>query len=416
YLSEVDSKAVMEGLQDPARCAPARILMPGAQVSGGAGLVRNDFLRCYGGIPEGFRGWGGEDNAWLHKVALLGSSAVSANRDQRLFHLYHERSGAHDATVHQHPHYANNLSLLAQITAVRDKRQFLERYPASAANCPWESNRRIVFVAPRTGNGLHHLAHLAAEGLRELLGVEVIVVEACEDIGWPADLTEPRPDAAVFFDQACSLRLLAQQGLAWLHDRMVVVINEAAPMPACDARLLERAAALCVDSHAALVPAHVPTFAPPVKGAALADIGAAFVQPLSIVLGAARSRTSKPLAPKIDGGQSMQHPVWIYWEGECPEWILACRRTIIAHAPDVRLLDRDGFERIRDRDRDIDIDQLQVAHRADFIRAFLLARYGGLWLDSDCIVTKPLTPLLELLNVHDFIAHRDRQGFFPNGF
>jgi len=422
YLSEADSKAVMEGLRDPALCTAARMLAPGGQVSGGAGLVRNDFLRRYGGIPEGFRGWGGEDNAWVHKVALLGSSAISTNRDQSLFHLYHARSGAHDATVHQHnPHYADNLSLLARITGIRDKRQFLERFPASPANCLWTSSHRIVFVAPPTGHRLYPLAYLAAEGLRELLGAEVFVVEDCDEAGWRAGPAERRPDAMVYFDQARGVRLLAQQDLAWLHDRMVIVVDTVAPMPAFDARLMERAAALCVTSRAIGAPvlAHVPTFALPADGADPTDIGVGFVQPLSIVLGAVRSRTNEPgepAAPSINGGQSMQHPVWVYWEGDCPEWIAACRRTIIAHAPGVRLLDRDGFERIRDGDRDIDIDRLQVAHRADFIRAFLLARYGGLWLDSDCIATRPLTPLLDLVSVHDFIAHRDRQGFFPNGF
>ena len=112
----------------------------------------------------------------------------------------------------------------------------------------------------------------------------------------------------------------------------------------------------------------------------------------------------------------MGHPVWLYWEGDCPDWIKACQRTIAEHASDVRLLNRASFDALWDRDRDIDIERLQPAHRADFVRAFLLARYGGLWIDSDCIVMKPLQPLLDLLARHDFIAHRDRQGFYPNGF
>ena len=34
----------------------------------------------------------------------------------------------------------------------------------------------------------------------------------------------------------------------------------------------------------------------------------------------------------------MMPPVWLYWEGACPDWIAACRRTIRAHASDVRLV------------------------------------------------------------------------------
>src|SRR5690606_946768 len=56
------------------------------------------------------------------------------------------------------------------------------------------------------------------------------------------------------------------------------------------------------------------------------------------------------------------------------------------------------------------------AQRADFIRAFLLARYGGLWIDADCIVMQPLRPLLEELPRHEFVAHRERSGLVSNGF
>jgi hypothetical protein len=264
------------------------------------------------------------------------------------------------------------------------------------------------------------LAHLASEGLKALLSVEGIPVEERKGLQWLADLARLAPDAVVVFDRASGIRLLSQQGLAWLHERTIVVFGAAGPLPSFEAQVLERAAALVLTSHSTGAPVSTqkPTFAIPAKGAAQ-DIGVSLVEPLSIVLGTARTDATdkdQPLAPTINEVRSIGHPVWIYWEGDCPEWIAACRRTILAHAPDVRLLDRQEFVRLRDRDLDIDIDRLQVAHRADFIRAFLLARYGGLWLDSDCVVVKSLAPLLGLLDVHDFIEHRDRQGLFPNGF
>jgi len=101
-------------------------------------------------------------------------------------------------------------------------------------------------------------------------------------------------------------------------------------------------------------------------------------------------------------------PVWMYWEGPCPEWIGECRQTIFAHAPNVRLLSEDGFDRIWDRDRDLNLARLHVAQRADYIRAFVLARYGGLWIDSDCILTRSVQPVLNLLSRYDFVAHRER--------
>lgn len=109
-------------------------------------------------------------------------------------------------------------------------------------------------------------------------------------------------------------------------------------------------------------------------------------------------------------------PVWMYWEGPCPEWIAACQRTVFDHAQDVRMLNAAEFDRVWDIDRDIDLSGLYVAHRADFIRAFLLARFGGLWVDSDCVVVKPLKPVLDLLETYDFLGYSQGHGFVTNNF
>jgi hypothetical protein len=112
----------------------------------------------------------------------------------------------------------------------------------------------------------------------------------------------------------------------------------------------------------------------------------------------------------------MTLPVWMYWEGECPEWIRACERTVRARAPDVRLVTPHDFDRMRSTDRDIDLAKLCTAHRADFIRVFLLARHGGIWLDSDCVVLRHLQPMLDLLEKYDFVGYKERQGYVTNNF
>ena len=56
----------------------------------------------------------------------------------------------------------------------------------------------------------------------------------------------------------------------------------------------------------------------------------------------------------------------------------------------------------------MDLSGLQPAQRADYIRAFLLQRYGGLWVDADCLVMKSLQPVLDLLAHSDFVGHRER--------
>jgi hypothetical protein len=109
-------------------------------------------------------------------------------------------------------------------------------------------------------------------------------------------------------------------------------------------------------------------------------------------------------------------PVWLYWEGAYPEWIRACHETMMAHVPGLRLLTPETFDVLRDRDRDIDLRQLHVAHRADFVRAFMLARYGGLWLDSDCLVMRPLDDVLKLVAEHEFVGYRLRDGEVANNF
>jgi mannosyltransferase OCH1-like enzyme len=116
------------------------------------------------------------------------------------------------------------------------------------------------------------------------------------------------------------------------------------------------------------------------------------------------------------GNKEVNLPVWIYWEGECPRWIQECQRTIFAHARDVRHVTPEEFARLRSVDTDIDLGRLDAAHRADFIRAFLLTKFGGLWVDSDCLVMQPLQPLLNLLSSNDFLFHKERSGYVSNGF
>jgi hypothetical protein len=112
----------------------------------------------------------------------------------------------------------------------------------------------------------------------------------------------------------------------------------------------------------------------------------------------------------------MKLPIWMYWEGHRPEWISMCERTVRAHADDVRVLSPEDFDLIRDCDRDIDLSGLCVAHRADFIRSYLLRRHGGLWIDSDCIVIKDLQPWLNRLAKYEFIGYKERQQHVANNF
>jgi len=263
YLSEPDSQQVMQGARDPNTCQPVNTLHSSACRFGALGLVNRDFLKRHGGFIEGFRGWGGEDNAWNHKVAVLGRASPTQRKDQQVHHLYHAASGGYgfgDAG-RANPHYRDNVALMNRVCAIRDRSEFTRQFP----------------VTPGTVGELTRFS----------------------------------------------------------------------------------AAETAVDAPAT---------------------------------------------------------VWTYWEGPWPDWIRTCWRTIAAAHPNVRLVTPESFDRLRDRDRDIDLSRLQVAHRADFVRMFLLQRFGGLWVDADCLAMQPLQPVLDLLAQHEMVGHRERSGRVSNGF
>ncbi len=261
YLSAADTLAVMQGVSTAAACQPVNVLASGSGASGGIGLVRRTFLQRHGGLVEGFRGWGGEDNAWNHKIALLGHAACTRRRDQHVHHLYHPASGGHEpgAASRANPHYAANVELMRRVCAVRRPAEFAAQFPPAQPAC------------------------------------------------------------------GC--------------------------LTGCEARV----------------------------------------------------------APPPD-------TIWAYWEGPCPAWISACLRTLAVAAPTLQVLTPETFDRLRDSDRDIDLSHLQVAHRADFVRLYMLQRYGGLWVDADCLSMRPLQSVLDLLQEHETVGHRERSGLVSNGF
>jgi SAM-dependent methyltransferase len=108
-------------------------------------------------------------------------------------------------------------------------------------------------------------------------------------------------------------------------------------------------------------------------------------------------------------------PVWSYWEGPCSPLIELCLTTLARHAQ-ARILDRDGFEALWKFDRDLPIDELYVAHRADFIRAYLLRFHGGVWLDADCLVLRDLSSLLRQMEGKDLGVFRQKVGGIANNF
>jgi glycosyl transferase-like sugar-binding protein len=112
----------------------------------------------------------------------------------------------------------------------------------------------------------------------------------------------------------------------------------------------------------------------------------------------------------------MSDRIWLYWEGPMPPLISLCCRTVSAHNEDVVLLDRAGFDKLFIHDRDIDIDALALNHKSDFIRAYLLKHYGGLYIDADCIVMRNLGELFEKAAQFGFVGYREPLGYMSCNF
>jgi hypothetical protein len=115
-----------------------------------------------------------------------------------------------------------------------------------------------------------------------------------------------------------------------------------------------------------------------------------------------------------------QHPrldtIWMYWEGPMPAYIALCYQTVSVHNDQVVLLDRTGFDILFVEDRDIPIDSLALNHKSDFIRAYLIKHYGGLYIDADCVVMQNLSPLLDLAQRHGFVGYREPLGYMSCNF
>lgn len=112
----------------------------------------------------------------------------------------------------------------------------------------------------------------------------------------------------------------------------------------------------------------------------------------------------------------MSPPIWMFWDGPRPDYIDLCLETVRRHHSDVRMLDRAAFDALWTEDRDLRIDGLGLNHVSDFVRAYLLSRFGGLYIDADAVVMRPLDPLLAAAEVHGFVGYREPQGYMSCNF
>jgi hypothetical protein len=106
----------------------------------------------------------------------------------------------------------------------------------------------------------------------------------------------------------------------------------------------------------------------------------------------------------------MPNVIWQYWEtrGKKPAFVDGLRQ--LAHRNsgcDVVLVTPESLQSYLP-DLPSDIPRIrELAHKADMIRSMLVARHGGMWLDSDAIVLKDLNWMFALLDQHEFVCFND---------
>ncbi|HEY2358941.1 MAG TPA: glycosyltransferase [Phenylobacterium sp.] len=108
--------------------------------------------------------------------------------------------------------------------------------------------------------------------------------------------------------------------------------------------------------------------------------------------------------------------IWMFWEGPRPAYVELGLESVQRHHPDVRLLDRAAFDALWTEDRDLPLDNLGLNHVSDYVRAYLLSRFGGLYLDADAVVMRSLKPLVAAAEVHGFVGYREPQGYMSCNF
>lgn len=115
--------------------------------------------------------------------------------------------------------------------------------------------------------------------------------------------------------------------------------------------------------------------------------------------------------------------VWTYWEDQGdrvrPPYLDLCAETIRHHLSGLALevVDaRSALELLPDLDEALWRRLPDPVRRSDYCRIRLLHRYGGAYLDVDCVAVAALTKLLEPLESHSFVCFGAEESGVQNGF
>lgn len=144
-LNELQTQKVISGQAPPSNYTPDTYRnIFNTQVCGGLVLVRSRFLKRFGGLPESFRGWGYEDNAWVHKVKTLGKIGWDEDSNSHVCNLFHSNVMRDEANVEA------NRTEYEKIVKITDRQELLQAFAHERPEAPpWRFSTKIAFFVTR---------------------------------------------------------------------------------------------------------------------------------------------------------------------------------------------------------------------------------------------------------------------------
>lgn len=127
-------------------------------------------------------------------------------------------------------------------------------------------------------------------------------------------------------------------------------------------------------------------------------------------------KTAKDIVPMQLTQDADTMRIWSFWKGPMPGYVELCQETLRKHCPDARMLTEEEFKDIQKIDRDVDYSHLCLAHQADWVRLNLLYTFGGLWLDADCVVMRPLQRFLDAIRCCWLMSPLEDDELIGGGF
>ena len=105
-----------------------------------------------------------------------------------------------------------------------------------------------------------------------------------------------------------------------------------------------------------------------------------------------------------------QRNLYLYWVGEEYTLITILRNLIYLHSTNgvgykLHLINNNNIGDYVDvKDIPSYFSNLCPAHQADFVRVYVICKYGGIWMDSDTLVLNSLDSIFDILD--------NNKGFF----